>query len=1089
MASYRYTSFKFDRANIAQVDADAKAGLPRFLTAREAEINTISTRSFICGDGPFEGMTVEQDTQAGGFLPLDFKGWIGSYIEGKWQGTTGEPLSKIDQSESTKAKDFELGRGFEQLGDLFAQMSEDPAESSVSVPCRAQVTITHNGQDDFGFELASPVRVGIWHIEQHYMGALKKGRGRARDVYKYISTPHNQTLTSSAFMDDFGTLHNAPGLAGASSITIPAQKQVITYTIGRTAYTVGATALAIDKLRAKILAKKRWFADKLLSKKTLSVTDKAAQDVAQVVASAQAMAAIEQASESSALQELASDTSTEQAASQADDVQELAIVGEQVQQASQHAPGAPGGSVGHTSTTSTSSAHQVASSTHAQAINSRSGAWSALFFVSDSGAPSMKFKQTGRVPCIVEFESGRDRMRALQQSAKWADEAAARQADDAAAHDGARVCATPPASQAPEQSTPVLNSETPQDQNTDEIRSRWQNFACDIPVSMAINAYRGTSMSPERRGASAQNEYGQSMAADFETLQAQAVKGGTLALLPDVFARYRARQASSYKAYLSSSARCVSSFIAGPANFPAARMNKRSDIAHRRLNEYLDGGKMALRAAIRTLRPDLRAIMAGDVDAIDRLTVKIDNAERLQSRMRDANKAIRTHAKKGAAQQVEALMTLGFTEQQASDLLKPDFCGRIGFAAYELTNNNANIRRMHERLEQISKAQATEVQAVACSNGVTLEDDAPANRVRLYFPGKPSEEIRTELKSSGFRWAPSGGAWQAYRNNSTLATAKRMAGEPVSAPTEDSATVCAAEPESQAPEQAGPVLESESPQDQAQAEKEAGRVSDFQKSYIDDAGKQGLDGANKLLLVIRSTPSQAVAKYAQSVFDAMPIEPDSKARTDAQAVESKTPQDQGPLHPRNFIPGNGVHIVEEAFEAWTYQREARFGFVMYLGKQSKPYAYYSYATEAKRDDGFTRHATQARDILANKAKRKAETKAKLDQGHSLQVGDVVRSSWGYDQTNIDHYQIVRVIGKRTVEVRKIAEHHEATGDMTGRSAPIPGEFVGEVMRRQVDQWGNVNILSASYGRASKIEPLAVVHGVRCYAAAAYSSYA
>ena len=240
MASYRYTSFKFDRANIAKVDADAKAGLTRFLAAREAEINTISTRSFICADGPFEGMTVEQDTQAGGFLPLDFKGWIGSYIEGKWQGTTGEPLSKIDQSESTKAKDFELGRGFEQLGDLFAQMSEDPAESSVSVPCRAQVTITHNGQDDFGFELASPVRVGIWHIEQHYMGALKKGRGRARDVYKYISTPHNQTLTSSAFMDDFGTLHNAPGLAGASSITIPAQKKVITYTIGRTAYTVGA---------------------------------------------------------------------------------------------------------------------------------------------------------------------------------------------------------------------------------------------------------------------------------------------------------------------------------------------------------------------------------------------------------------------------------------------------------------------------------------------------------------------------------------------------------------------------------------------------------------------------------------------------------------------------------------------------------------------------------------------------------------------------------------------------------------------------------------------------------------------------------
>jgi hypothetical protein len=168
----------------------------------------------------------------------------------------------------------------------------------------------------------------------------------------------------------------------------------------------------------------------------------AAQDVAQVVAGAQAMAAIEQASESSALQELASDTidtsidtSADQAACQADDVQELAIVGGLAQQAGQQEPGASGGNKGNTSTTNTSSVRLVASGTRGQSINSKSGAWSALFFVSDSGAPSMEFKQAGRVPCIVEFESGRDRMRALQQSAKWADEAAARQADTASVID------------------------------------------------------------------------------------------------------------------------------------------------------------------------------------------------------------------------------------------------------------------------------------------------------------------------------------------------------------------------------------------------------------------------------------------------------------------------------------------------------------------------------------------------------------------------------------------------------------------------------------------------------------------------------
>jgi hypothetical protein len=32
--------------------------------------------------------------------------------------------------------------------------------------------------------------------------------------------------------------------------------------------------------------------------------------------------------------------------------------------------------------------------------------------------------------------------------------------------------------------------------------------------------------------------------------------------------------------------------------------------------------------------------------------------------------------------------------------------------------------------------------------------------VQLIFPGKPSDEIRARLKSNGFRWSPTAGAWQ-----------------------------------------------------------------------------------------------------------------------------------------------------------------------------------------------------------------------------------------------------------------------------------------------------------------------------------------
>lgn len=301
------------------------------------------------------------------------------------------------------------------------------------------------------------------------------------------------------------------------------------------------------------------------------------------------------------------------------------------------------------------------------------------------------------------------------------------------------------------------------------------DFRADIPSDVAERAYYGVSHLPERRAQNTRNDYAATLAGDYETLRSHALKGGTMASLDAEFSRYRDGYRRRYLAYLHSSARCVSWFIAGPSGFPAARMNKRADIAHRRLSDIVDFRGRTLAAIKRALRADLRAIYAGDGDALERLESRISAAESLQARMRETNAAIRRTKKAGPQAQFAALLAMGYQEMTAHRLLTPDFAGRVGFPDFELTNNGANIRRMRARVEQISRMQAAPSRDV--SGTVARVEDAPAdNRVRLFFPGKPDESTRAQLKANGFRWTPTLGCWQAYFSESARHLARAIAG-------------------------------------------------------------------------------------------------------------------------------------------------------------------------------------------------------------------------------------------------------------------------------------------------------------------------
>lgn len=161
------------------------------------------------------------------------------------------------------------------------------------------------------------------------------------------------------------------------------------------------------------------------------------------------------------------------------------------------------------------------------------------------------------------------------------------------------------------------------------------------------------------------------------------------------------------------------------------------------------------------------AISSDDPHAITKLKEKLTNLEKLQSFMKAANKCIRTKNK-------DAFLKLEYgSEESWQKLNTPDYLNRLGFPSYALTNNMANIRRINKRVQQLEKLESLTTTEITIGDN-RIVANVEANRVQIFFPAKPEESIRHQLKQNGFRWSPSEGAWQRHLSSYAFHIAKEM---------------------------------------------------------------------------------------------------------------------------------------------------------------------------------------------------------------------------------------------------------------------------------------------------------------------------
>lgn len=221
-----------------------------------------------------------------------------------------------------------------------------------------------------------------------------------------------------------------------------------------------------------------------------------------------------------------------------------------------------------------------------------------------------------------------------------------------------------------------------------------------------------------------------------------------------IAARYSKKLADNLNKKSRIGCMCPSIMISGAGNFPVRKKEKQNAAADRNYKEWKEIQKLIDK--IRKAGTGKEVIMSGDADAVEKLEKKLEGLKEIQNRMKAANRAIRLKdTKKGN----ELLKEMGYTDAQIEKLRTPDFCGRLGYPDYALTNNNSNIHRVEGRLKHL-KAVKTQENAESENEYFKVVENTEIMRLQIFFKSKPEPEIREVLKSNGFRWAPSQSAWQ-----------------------------------------------------------------------------------------------------------------------------------------------------------------------------------------------------------------------------------------------------------------------------------------------------------------------------------------
>lgn len=167
------------------------------------------------------------------------------------------------------------------------------------------------------------------------------------------------------------------------------------------------------------------------------------------------------------------------------------------------------------------------------------------------------------------------------------------------------------------------------------------------------------------------------------------------------------------------------------------------------------------------------------------------------------------------------------------------------------------------------------------------------------------------------------------------------------------------------------------------------------------------------------------------------------------------------IKPERDVPKDFIKTIQNHLGvAYIAPFGNRFLVRAYGGKRNTPDINETWREQASAEQ----RAHAWLDGLAQHEARKAQRRAERNQAHDVPVGAIFVNSWGYEQTNVDFYQVVSTT-EHTVTLRQIRGDYKATGIDRGYSTPVKDAFLKDSLpfKKRVTVYNGQPYVSFDFG--------------------------